>query len=96
MAVEKLVSKLSRIVSLIAVAALRCYQYTLRPHLLGSCKFHPTCSEYAIDAIQKHGVIRGIVLAMWRLGRCHPFGPGGFDPVPQPPPASSQQPSPPG
>ncbi|MBI5192378.1 MAG: membrane protein insertion efficiency factor YidD [Nitrospirae bacterium] len=46
-----------------------------------SCRFYPTCSQYSIDAIEKHGSIRGIVKAVFRLLRCHPFHPGGFDPV---------------
>ncbi len=50
----------------------------------GGCKFEPTCSEYAADAIAAHGPLRGAVLAAWRLLRCHPFTPGGFDPVPLP------------
>jgi putative membrane protein insertion efficiency factor len=53
--------------------------------LLGSggacCRFHPTCSEYAVEAIEKHGVVRGIGLALGRLGRCHPWGKGGWDVV---------------
>lgn len=50
-----------------------------------TCRFHPTCSAYAVDAIEVHGAIRGLALAVWRLLRCHPFHPGGFDPVPPPP-----------
>ncbi|MGO8759632.1 MAG: membrane protein insertion efficiency factor YidD [Terracidiphilus sp.] len=48
----------------------------------GGCKFEPTCSEYAATAIAIHGPLRGLTLAAWRLLRCHPFSPGGFDPVP--------------
>jgi hypothetical protein len=48
----------------------------------GGCKFRPTCSEYAAEAIAIHGPLRGCALAAWRLLRCHPFTPGGFDPVP--------------
>jgi putative membrane protein insertion efficiency factor len=54
----------------------------LRPLLLGSCKFHPSCSEYAIQALQTQGLWRGGLLAIRRLLRCHPFAPGGIDPVP--------------
>lgn len=46
------------------------------------CRFHPTCSQYAIDALQTHGVVRGLRLALWRILRCHPWGGGGEDPVP--------------
>jgi putative membrane protein insertion efficiency factor len=64
------------------ICLIRCYQSVLRPLLVGSCKFYPTCSEYAIEALLKHGLWRGTLLALRRLLRCHPFGPGGYDPVP--------------
>jgi len=54
----------------------------IRPHLIGTCKFCPTCSEYAIEALRTHGLLRGIALAFWRILRCHPFSAGGLDPVP--------------
>ncbi len=60
------------------------YRLALRPFLIGSCKFHPTCSEYAARALQTHGPWHGARLAMGRLLRCHPFSPGGLDPVPEP------------
>jgi len=60
----------------------RGYQIGLRPLMLGSCKFCPSCSEYFIQAVQKHGPIRGAWLGTRRLLRCHPFGVGGYDPVP--------------
>jgi putative membrane protein insertion efficiency factor len=70
----------------LAVAALRAtiraYQLSLSPFLGGNCRFAPTCSEYARDAIARHGALGGLALAVRRLARCHPFGPGGFDPVP--------------
>ena len=47
-----------------------------------SCRFHPTCSAYAVEAVHVHGVFRGLAMAIWRVLRCHPFHPGGFDPVP--------------
>jgi putative membrane protein insertion efficiency factor len=55
----------------------------------GSCRFQPTCSEYAAIAIHTRGALRGSVLAFWRLLRCHPFSRGGFDPVPASPPAAN-------
>ena len=70
-------------VILLFVFLIRCYQGTIRPLLIGSCKFHPTCSEYAIEAIQIHGPLGGMGLAVRRLLRCHPFSPGGIDPVPE-------------
>jgi uncharacterized protein len=64
------------------LAFVRCYQVFLGPFLGGACKFHPSCSNYAYQAIERHGARRGFVLAMKRLGRCRPFTKGGFDPVP--------------
>lgn len=61
---------------------VRVYQLVLSPHLGGACRFAPSCSEYAISALQEHGPGRGVLLAVRRIGRCHPFHPGGFDPVP--------------
>ncbi len=67
---------------LLPIVLIRCYQGMVRPLLCGSCKFHPTCSEYAVQALQAHGLGRGLWLAARRLIRCHPFGGGGLDPVP--------------
>lgn len=64
------------------IAAVRGYQIVLSPLLPASCRYYPSCSAYAIEALQKHGAIRGGWLALRRIGRCHPFRPGGFDPVP--------------
>jgi putative membrane protein insertion efficiency factor len=64
------------------VAALRAYQLLLSPLLPPACRFHPTCSQYAAEAVGKHGVWRGGWLAIRRLGRCHPLNAGGYDPVP--------------
>jgi putative membrane protein insertion efficiency factor len=61
---------------------LRGYQLAISPLLGPSCRFHPTCSEYAQEAIMKHGVVRGVWLATRRLARCHPWHPGGIDQVP--------------
>jgi len=64
------------------IAPLRAYRYAISPMLGRNCRFHPTCSEYAIEAVQRHGALRGGWLAAKRVGRCHPFNPGGYDPVP--------------
>jgi uncharacterized protein len=64
------------------LAMIRLYQVFLSPFLGGACKYYPSCSHYAQEAVQKHGARRGAWLAMKRLGRCRPFVKGGFDPVP--------------
>ncbi|MCI0336131.1 MAG: membrane protein insertion efficiency factor YidD [Acidobacteria bacterium] len=65
----------------IAIYILRIYKYTVSPLLPPSCRFTPTCSEYAVEAISKYGFWKGFVLSMKRLSRCHPFCAGGYDPV---------------
>jgi uncharacterized protein len=64
------------------LALLRAYQYAIRPLLGANCRFYPSCSDYAREAIERHGAGRGSWLAACRLGRCHPYHPGGHDPVP--------------
>lgn len=66
----------------VLIALVRLYQYAISPWLGRSCRFHPTCSAYMIEALQRHGVVRGLWLGIRRIGRCHPFHPGGVDPVP--------------
>ena len=62
--------------------ALGLYKLLISPYLPMSCRFYPTCSEYAAQAIEGQGVVRGARLAAWRIMRCHPFHPGGYDPPP--------------
>ena len=65
---------------MVAIAPIRLYQRLVSPFLpANTCKFHPSCSEYALLAIRKHGVIRGVPKAAWRLLRCHPWSHGGVD-----------------
>jgi len=72
----------------ILITAVRVYQVTLSPVLPAvfgpacGCRFHPTCSHYAVEALRVHGVVHGTALTLWRLLRCTPLHPGGFDPVP--------------
>ena len=63
----------------ILVAPIRLYQRTLSPALPARCKYHPSCSEYAVQAVRRYGVVRGVVLAGWRLLRCNPWSHGGVD-----------------
>lgn len=65
------------------IQLIRGYRLLLSPWLGGHCRFHPTCSCYAMTAIERHGVLRGGGLALRRLSRCHPWHPGGLDPVPE-------------
>ena len=58
------------------------YQKIISPLLGPSCRFHPTCSEYAKEAIEEHGILRGTLLALKRISKCHPLGGSGFDPIP--------------
>lgn len=60
---------------------IRAYQLVISPILPPSCRFYPTCSEYAYEAIAKYGIIKGGRMAIWRVLRCNPFNPGGYDPV---------------
>lgn len=64
--------------------AIRAYQLIMSPVLPPSCRYLPTCSDYAIEAIERHGAVRGAALAGSRLLRCHPWGGSGYDPVPEP------------
>ncbi|MDR2945249.1 MAG: membrane protein insertion efficiency factor YidD [Candidatus Adiutrix sp.] len=67
---------------LVALGLIRFYQRFISPCLPPACRFWPTCSNYAISAIKIHGFWRGSLLTAWRLLKCHPFHPGGYDPVP--------------
>lgn len=62
------------------IKAVRLYQVLLSPLLGKNCRFEPTCSTYMIQAVEKYGVVRGVIKGVWRICRCHPFNPGGEDP----------------
>jgi len=66
------------------LATIKAYRYLLSPWLGSHCRFYPSCSAYALQAIEVHGTARGAWLAARRIGRCHPWHPGGWDPVPEP------------
>jgi len=66
----------------ILLGLIKFYQYAISPHLPKSCRYYPTCSAYAYEAVSKHGIIRGGFLSFKRIMRCHPFHAGGYDPVP--------------
>lgn len=73
--------KLQRVPTFFLLGLIRMYQYLISPLLPPRCRFTPTCSTYAIQAIERHGVFRGCGLALWRIVRCNPFCKGGYDPV---------------
>jgi putative membrane protein insertion efficiency factor len=72
------------VVSLALKVAVRAYQLVVSPLLPPACRFLPSCSEYAVEAIERHGAFRGSALTLRRVARCHPWGGSGYDPVPQP------------
>ncbi len=67
---------------LLLLALIRVYQYVISPLLGRRCRFFPSCSEYTAEALQKYGALKGVRLGLKRISRCHPWHPGGFDPVP--------------
>lgn len=66
----------------LVLAIIRFYRYAISPLMAGRCRFYPSCSCYALEALSLHGLYRGSWLTMKRLSRCHPWNPGGYDPVP--------------
>lgn len=59
---------------------VRIYQLIISPHLPSSCRYTPSCSNYAVEALQKYGAVKGLILSVWRILRCHPWAPHGYDP----------------
>jgi hypothetical protein len=76
------VKLLNKILSLPIIALIRFYQWVISPILGPKCRYTPTCSAYALQAIRKYGFFKGMKLALKRIGRCHPWGGHGYDPVP--------------
>lgn len=73
---------LDALVSALLILLIRLYRLVVSPVLPPACRFYPSCSLYAMQAMEKHGALKGIWLSIRRLARCHPFHPGGYDPVP--------------
>ena len=65
------------------IGLVRAYQVVLSPVMGGACRFEPSCSNYMIEALKTHGAVKGTLLGLWRILRCHPFGAHGYDPVPE-------------
>jgi putative membrane protein insertion efficiency factor len=71
-----------RAAAVLLQTCIRFYQIAISPMFPGSCRFEPSCSQYGLEAIRRHGALRGAWLTVRRIGRCHPFGASGWDPVP--------------
>ncbi len=82
---KKLIQIIRKTLIWIAIIPIRIYQYIISPILPTSCRHVPTCSQYAIEALKVHGILRGTYLAVHRILRCHPWGTHGYDPVPPKP-----------
>lgn len=76
-----ILGRVSTPIQLTLLAMIRLYQATISPLLGPTCRFYPSCSHYAYEAIQRYGILRGGWMTICRLARCHPFNPGGYDPV---------------
>ncbi|MDT8406365.1 MAG: membrane protein insertion efficiency factor YidD [Methylococcales bacterium] len=68
---------------ILLIGLIKFYRYFISPLLGSRCRFHPSCSQYALDALYAHGTVKGLWLSVCRLAKCHPYHPGGFDPVPK-------------
>lgn len=75
--------KAEKIVRRLAIAPIRFYQLAISPHFPASCRYTPTCSQYAVEAVERFGAVQGGWLALKRICRCHPWGGSGYDPVPE-------------
>ena len=80
--IARVMGPIGRAVRTALVLLVRGYQVAISPLLPPACRYYPTCSHYAVEALERHGALRGSWLALRRILRCHPFRPGGYDPVP--------------
>ena len=78
---KKVFSFISNLIKNAIIGVIRFYRRFISPAKAPCCRFYPTCSQYAIDAISKHGAVKGTGMAIWRVLRCNPFGKSGYDPV---------------
>jgi uncharacterized protein len=83
-------AEVSRVMRQIMIFLIRLYQTILSPFIGQHCRFYPSCSAYSLEAIEKHGAMRGFWLSLKRISRCHPWHEGGVDPVPEPEPQKKQ------
>ena len=79
---KRIFQKISDVGAALLILPIRFYQNAISPLFPGSCRFTPTCSQYAVEALKKHGPLKGFWLALKRISRCHPWGGSGYDPVP--------------
>lgn len=80
--IKRMIQWLLALPGYLLIGAIWIYKYTLSPYFPASCRFNPSCSDYGIQALKKHGVFKGTYLTVKRIGRCHPWGGSGYDPVP--------------
>jgi putative membrane protein insertion efficiency factor len=81
MTVSRFTAALSRVLAAVLLAPVRIYSRFVSPALPARCKYHPTCSAYALEAVRELGPVRGTIVAGWRLARCNPWSNGGYDPL---------------
>lgn len=79
---RRVITLISRVLALVLILPIRFYQIAISPLLPSACRFTPTCSQYAVEALRRHGPLKGGWLAIRRICRCHPWGGSGYDPVP--------------
>ncbi|MFT6834172.1 MAG: putative membrane protein insertion efficiency factor [Francisellaceae bacterium] len=81
--IKSIYQTIQKIISIFLIFLIKIYQYLISPLIGPRCRFHPTCSNYAIESIKSHGIAVGIWLSIKRLLKCQPYHPGGYDPVPK-------------